>query len=42
MFEFTTIDRVLNMYRIIHSAKSLYKLMSSYSEIGVFKNRSKI
>ena len=27
MAEFTIIDRVLNMYHIIYSARSLYKLM---------------
>ena len=30
MDEFTIIDRVLNMYHTINSARSLYKLMSTY------------
>ena len=29
MSEFTIIDRVLNMHPTMHSAKSLYKLMST-------------
>ena len=33
MSEFTIIDRVLNIYHTIYSARSLYKLMSTYSEI---------
>ena len=42
MCEFAIIDRVLNMYHTIHSARSLYKLMSTYWEIGVFRTPSKI
>ena len=30
MSEFTIIDRVLNMHHILHSARLLYKLMSTY------------
>ena len=36
MSEFTIMDRVLNIYHIIHSVRSLYKLMSAYWETGVF------
>ena len=44
MSEFTKIDRVLNMYHTIHSARSLCKLMSIYWEISVFRTgqRSKM
>ena len=42
MSESTIIDRVLNMYHTIHSARPLYNLMSTYWEVGVFRNRSKI
>ena len=37
MSEFTIIERVLNMYHTIHSARSLYKLMSTCWEIGLFR-----
>ena len=40
--EFTIIGRVVNMYHTIHSARLLYKLMSFYWEIGVFRVWSKI
>ena len=39
MSEFTIIDKVLNMYHTIHSARSLYKLMNTYGEIDVFKKK---
>ena len=39
MSEFTIIDRVLSMYYTIYRARSLYKLMSNYLEIGVFRTR---
>ena len=45
MSEFTIMDKVLNMYHTIyaiHSARSLYKLMSTFREIGVFRTRLKI
>ena len=42
MSESTMIDRVLNIYHTIHSARSLCKLMNAYWEIGVFRMRSKI
>ena len=42
MSEFTIIDRVLNMYQIIHNARSLYKLMSTFWEIDLFRTWSKI
>ena len=44
MSEFTIIDRVLNMYHTIYSARSLYKLTSTNWGIGVFRNgqRSKM
>ena len=32
MSEFTIIDRVLNVYHTIHSARSLYKVISTYRE----------
>ena len=32
--EHTTIDRVLKMYHTVHSARLVYKLMSTYSEHG--------
>ena len=28
--EFTIVDRVLNMYHIMHRARSLFKLMNTY------------
>ena len=34
MSEFTIIDKVLNMSHVIHSARSLYKLMSNYWKMG--------
>ena len=40
MSEFTIMDRVLNMYHAIYSAGSLYKLMSTYWEIGMFRTLS--
>ena len=40
--ELTIIGRVVNMYHTIHSARLLYKLMSFYWEIGVFRVWSKI
>ena len=42
MSEFKIIDRVLNMYHTRHGARSLYMLMSTYWETGVFRTRSKI
>ena len=33
--EFTIIDRILSMSNTIHSARSLYKLMSTYREMNV-------
>ena len=42
MSEFTIKDRVLNMSHTMHSARSLYKLMNTYWEIGVFRTLSKI
>ena len=42
MSEFAIIDRVLNMSHTMHSARSLYKLMNTYWEIGVFRTLSKI
>ena len=41
MFGFTLMDRVLNIYHTIHRARSLYKLMSTYWEIGVFRTRQR-
>ena len=40
--QFTIIDRVLSMSNTIHSARSLYKLMSSYWELSVIRTLSKI
>ena len=37
MSEFTIIDNVLSMSYTIDNARSLYKLMSSYLEKGVFR-----
>ena len=34
MSEFTIIDKVLNNYHVIHSARSLHKLMSTYWEMA--------
>ena len=42
MYEFTMIDRALNMSNTIHSARSLYKLISVYWEMDVFRTLSKI
>ena len=42
IYEFLIIDRVLNKHYTIYSTRSLYKLMSNYWEMGVFRNRSKI
>ena len=44
MSAFTIIDRVLNMSHTMHSVRSLYKLISTYWEMGVFRtlSRSKI
>ena len=42
MSEFTIVDRVLNIYHTIHSARPLYKLMSTYWEIGLFITLLKI
>ena len=42
MSDFTIIDRVLNISHTIHSARSFYKLMSTYWEMSVFKILSKI
>ena len=39
--EFMIIDRVLNMSHTIHSASSLYKLMSTYWEMGAFRTLQK-
>ena len=35
--EFTIIERVLNMYHTIYSTRSLFKLMSTYSEVDIFR-----
>ena len=41
--EFSIIDRVQKIYHTIHSARSLYKLMSTYWEIqSLFRTGSKI
>ena len=40
--EITIIDRALNIYHTVHSARSLYKLMSTYWEIDLFRTLSKI
>ena len=42
MSKFTVIDKILNMHHTIHSARSPYKLMNTYWQIGVFRTRSKI
>ena len=42
MSEFTIKERVLNMSSKIHSMRSLYKIMSTYWEMGVFRTLSKI
>ena len=42
MPDFTMIGRVLNMSHTMHSARSLYKLMSTYQEMGVFSTLAKI
>ena len=42
MSEFMIIDRVLNMSHTMHSARSLYKLMSTYIEMDVFRTLSKL
>ena len=42
MSEFLIIDKFLKMYHTMYSARSLYKLISTYSEIGVFRIRWKI
>ena len=42
MSEFTIIDRILNMHHTVHIARSLYKLVSTYWEIVVFRTRSKM
>ena len=42
MSKFMLLDRILNMYHTIYSARSLYKLISTYWEIGVLRTRSKI
>ena len=42
MTEFTITDRVLNINYTIHGARSLYRLMSTYSEIGLCRTWSKI
>ena len=42
MFEFMILERFVNMYHTIHSARLFYKLMSSYWEMGVFRTLSKI
>ena len=38
MSEFTIIEKVLSISYTIHSARSLYKLMSTYREKGVFRS----
>ena len=40
MSGFFIIDRILNMYHIINSARSFYKFVGSYWDIGVFRNRN--
>ena len=42
MSEFMIIERVLNIYYTIHSKRSLYKVMSIYWKIGLFRTWSKI
>ena len=43
MSDFAIIDKVLNnMSHTMHSARSLYKLMSTYLEMDVFRTQSKI
>ena len=42
MFEFTIIDRILNIYYAVHGMRSLYKLMSTYWEISGFRTWSKM
>ena len=42
MSEFTIIDRVLNMCLTIQSVRSLYKLMSTYWKMFIFRTLSKI
>ena len=42
MFGFTISDRVLDMCNTIQSTRSLYKLMSAYWEISIFRTLSKI
>ena len=39
MFEFKIKGSVLNVYRTVHIANSLYKLMSTYWEIGIFRTQ---
>ena len=40
MSRFTIIDRILNMFHTIHSARSLYKIMSTFWELDVFRTLS--
>ena len=42
MSEFVIIDSVLNMSYIVHSTRSLSRLVSTYWEIGVFRTLSKM
>ena len=42
MSEFTTTDMTLNMSHIMHCARTLYKLISTYWEMGIFRALSKI
>ena len=39
MFEFKIKGSVLNVYRTVHIANSLYKLMSTYWEMGIFRTQ---
>ena len=42
MSEFTIIDSVLNMFHPIHNARSHYKLVNTYWEMGLLKTLSMI
>ena len=39
MSQFTITDKVLNINHTINRARSLYKLMSTYGETGVFRSK---
>ena len=42
MSEFTITDMILNISHIMHCARTLYKLISTYWEMGIFRALSKI